>query len=101
MPIGTLTQNTARQSHSDSTPPMSRPRKEPATAATILIPSAVPRCLAGKASVRMAVELAISMAPPIPWNTRQMMIHIAPALPCKGSKDSATAVNAKTAKPRL
>ncbi len=38
---------------------------EPAMPATWLMPSAMPRWLAGKASVRMAGEFAISMAPPI------------------------------------
>ena len=39
---------------------------EPAIAATMLTPSAVPRWLAGNASVRIAVELAKSIAPPTP-----------------------------------
>ena len=56
MPSGTLTQNTPRQEISDSTPPITSPRNEPAIAAIWLIPSAVPRWVGGKASVRIAVE---------------------------------------------
>jgi hypothetical protein len=33
-PSGTLTRNTSRQSHSDSSPPATRPMNEPASAAT-------------------------------------------------------------------
>ncbi|SKU40304.1 Uncharacterised protein [Mycobacteroides abscessus subsp. abscessus] len=42
------------------------------------MPSAKPRWVDGKASVRMAEELAISMAPPTPCTTRQAMSHTAP-----------------------
>ena len=42
-PIGTPTQKIACQCHSESTPPMSRPRNDPATAATMFTPSAIPR----------------------------------------------------------
>ena len=51
-------------------PPRTRPMKEPATAATLLMPSPRPRLSAGKASVMIADELAKSMAPPTPWPTR-------------------------------
>src|ERR1700759_664313 len=60
-PIGTLTQKPARQDTSDSTPPTISPTKEPATAAIWLMPRAGPRRSGGKASVRIAVELAKSM----------------------------------------
>ena len=99
--IGTLTQNTARQSHSASRPPITRPRNEPATAATLLMPSAMPRWCAGNASVRIAVELAKIIAPPTPWTTRPTISHIAPAPWSSGSSDSATDAAAKTRKPRL
>ena len=46
--------------------------------ATWLMPMAVPRWLAGNASVRMAGALAISMAPPTAWMTRQPISHSAP-----------------------
>src|SRR6478736_3948159 len=49
---------------SDSTPPISRPRNDPATAATMFTPNAIPRWFAGNASVRIADDAAISIAPP-------------------------------------
>ena len=100
-PNGTLTQKTARQCHSDSTPPRIRPMNEPAIAATMLTPSAVPRWLAGNASVRIAVELANSIAPPTPWTRRQPMIQSAPPEPSSGSIASSTELRKKTRKPRL
>ncbi len=78
-PIGTPTQKIACQCHSDSTPPISRPRNDPATAATMLTPSAMPRWLDGKASVRIADDDAISIAPPTPCTTRQPISHSAPS----------------------
>ena len=51
-------------------PPSTRPMKEPLMPATWLIPSARPRWSSGKASVRMADELAMRKAAPTPWNTR-------------------------------
>ena len=51
----------------------------PASAAIWLMPSAMPRCLAGKASVRIAAEFAISIEPPSACTTRQPISHIAPA----------------------
>ncbi len=101
MPIGTPTQKIAFQCHSDRKPPMSRPRKEPATAATMLTPSAIPRWLAGNASVRIADDEDISMAPPTPCTTRQAISQIAPPERSNGSNDSATAATVKTANPRL
>ena len=101
MPIGTPTQKIARQSHSASTPPMSRPRNDPATAATMFTPSAIPRWLAGNASVRIADDDAINIAPPTPCTTRQPISHSAPPPPCSGSNDSAIAAKVNTAKPRL
>ena len=55
---------------------------EPAMAAMAFMPRAVPRWLAGNASVRIAVELANRNAPPIPCTTRQMISQSAPAVPC-------------------
>ena len=80
-PIGAETRKTRCQLTGPSTPPSSSPRNEPAMAAIELMPSAVPRWLAGKASVRIAVELANRNAPPMPCTTRQMISHIAPAVP--------------------
>ena len=54
---------------------------DPLMPATWLMPSARPRWSSGKASVRMAAELAISSAAPTPWNTRMMTSHSAAAVP--------------------
>ncbi len=43
---------------------------EPLKAAAWLTPRARPRWSSGKASVRMAAELAMSMAAPTPWKMR-------------------------------
>ncbi len=69
-PTGTETRKTSCQATGPRTPPSTRPMNDPAIAATMLVPRAMPRCRGGKASVRMALELARSMAPPIPWSTR-------------------------------
>jgi hypothetical protein len=100
-PIGTLTQNTARQCHSASRPPSTRPMNEPAIAATWLMPSAMPRWRAGNASVRIAVELAKIMPPPTPCTTRQAISHMAPEPAVSGSRESAIEATEKTTKPRL
>ena len=78
MPIGTLTQKTARQSQAASRPPSSRPTNWPEMPAIWLMPSAMPRWLAGNASVRIAAEFAISIAPPNACTTRQPISHSAP-----------------------
>ena len=56
-----------------SSPPRIRPTNDPLKAAAWFTPSAMPRWSSGKASVRMAAELAISMAAPTPWKIRMMM----------------------------
>ena len=43
----------------------------PLTPTMLLIPSAMPRWLAGKASVMIAAALASRQAPPIPWTMRK------------------------------
>ena len=101
IPTGTLTQNTARQSHSASTPPMIRPRKDPARPATWLTPNAKPRRSGGKVSAMIAVEFAVSIAPPIPWNTRSPISSHAPAVPVFGISAQAMEPAVKIAKPRL
>src|SRR3978361_794917 len=50
-----------------SRPPTTRPMKDPAMPATMFSPSPRPRWVGGKASVMIALELAISIAPPLPW----------------------------------
>ena len=100
-PIGTFTQNTARQSHAASRPPSSRPMNCPEIPAIWLMPRAMPRLLAGKASVRIAAELAISIEPPTAWISRPPISQSAPPLPSSGSSDSAMEARVKTTKPRL
>jgi hypothetical protein len=70
-------------------------------AAIMFTPMARPRSWTGNASVRMAVELAISRAPPIPCTTRQTISHIAPAGPVHGHNDRASDAALNTAKPAL
>ena len=101
IPIGTFTQNTARQSQAASRPPSSRPISCPEIAEIWLMPSAMPRCLAGNASVRMAAALAISIAPPNACTIRQPISQSAPELPVSGSRESAIEAAVKTTKPRL
>ena len=100
-PNGTETRNTSRHSIGASTPPSSRPRNEPDTAAMPLMPMALPRSSWGKASVRIAVELANRNAPPTPWKIRMMMIQSAPAVPVSHVTDSRIEKIVKMAKPRL
>ncbi len=100
-PNGTDTRNTRCQLTGPRRPPITSPRNEPAIAATPLIPSAVPRCRGGKASVRIALELAIRQAPPMPWTIRQPMSHSAAASPCIHVTASRTDEIAKIRKPRL
>lgn len=101
IPKGTLIQKTRRQWTSASDPPATRPTKVPATQAMLLIPMAMPRWWAGKASVTMAVELAISSAPPIPWTTRMTMSSTAPAAPAPGVSERAIEARVKMANPAL
>jgi hypothetical protein len=44
--------------------------KNPLTPTMLLIPSAIPRWLAGNASVMIAAALASRHAPPMPWTMR-------------------------------
>ena len=74
---------------------------EPVMPAIMLIPSAVPRCSTGNASVRIAVELAMSSAPPMPCTTRRMIMNMAADPPCPGVRESAIEATVKTANPPL
>ncbi len=100
-PTGTLTQKTARQSQTASSPPATNPMNWPLNPATWLIPSARPRWSWGKASVRMAAEFAISIEPPMAWRKRQPISQSAPLLPRNGSMESSTDATVNTAKPAL
>ncbi len=55
--------------------------KTPLTPTMLLMPSAIPRWLAGKASVRIAAEFASRNAAPIPWTMRKTIRYSAPARP--------------------
>ncbi len=100
-PTGTLTRKTSRQSISDTSPPTTSPMKDPAMPATMLMPSAMPRSSCGKASVRIAVELAISRAPPIPCTMRPKISSSAPADPVLGTTDSPIEAIVNTRNPAL
>ena len=100
-PNGTLIQKIARQSQAASRPPSSSPTNWPEMPAIWLMPSAMPRWPAGNASVRIAAELAISIAPPNACTTRHRISHSAPSGPWNGSRDSAMLASVKTTKPRL
>ena len=56
--------------------------KVPARAVIWLMPSAIPRWVAGKASVRIAVEFAMRKAAPTPWKSRITTSQTAAAVPC-------------------
>ena len=81
MPNGTETRKTSRQSIAARKPPRTSPMNTPLIPTTLLMPSASPRWLAGNASVRIATELAISNAAPIPWTIRNTISQSAPAAP--------------------
>ena len=55
--------------------------KKPLTPTMLLMPSAIPRWLAGNASVMIAAELASRQAPPTPWTMRKPIRYSAPAGP--------------------
>src|ERR1700693_3194555 len=100
-PTGTDTRNTRCQSVVLSNPPTMSPIKDPDTAATALIPNAMPRSCCGNASVRIAVELAKIIAPPTPWTSRNTMSSRAAAGPVVNTTDSRTDPTVKTRNPRL
>ena len=74
--MGTETKKISRQLIGARMPPRTSPMNVPLMAAAWLIPMAMPRWPAGKASVRMAAELAISMAAPTPWKIRSTISQI-------------------------
>ena len=100
-PNGTETRNTRCQLTGASRPPTTSPMNEPEMAATALMPSASPRWCSGKASVRIAEELANNRAPPTPCSTRMTISHRAASVPFIQVTDSRTENTVKTAKPRL
>ena len=80
---------------------MMSPRKDPAIPATWFRPSARPRCSTGKVSVMMALEFAMSIAPPTPCRIRMAMSHSAAAVPCNQVTASRIEKTVNTAKPAL
>ena len=77
--------NTRRQEIGASRPPSTSPTNIPETPTMLLIPSAIPRWLAGKASVMIAAELASRHAAPTPWTIRKTMRNSAPSRPVSQS----------------
>src|SRR4029077_12925733 len=73
IPMGTLIPKIQRHEVTvRMNPPRTMPKIDPEPQTTLLIPKALPRSLAGKASERRANELARSIAPPIPWSPRKI-----------------------------
>ncbi len=60
-----------RQLIGASSPPRTSPTNMPLTPTMLLIPSAIPRWLAGNASVTIAAEFASRKAPPTPCTRRK------------------------------
>ena len=77
------------------------PMNEPDTAATALMPSAIPRSRCGNASVRMAVEQAKIIAPPTPWISRNRISSNAALGPVVNTSESRIEPTVKTRNPRL
>ncbi len=100
-PMGTDTRKIHRQLRGARTPPSTRPMNVPLNAAAWFTPSAMPRLLSGNTSVRMAAELAMSMAAPTPWKMRMTISHTPAAWPVIHVIDSINEKNVKTAKPKL
>ena len=73
----------------------------PLKAAAWLTPRAIPRWLPGNTSVRMADELAISMAAPTPWKMRIVISQTPAACPVIQVTLNMRENTVKTAKPRL
>jgi hypothetical protein len=61
----------------------------------------MPRCSAGKASVRIAAALASSIAPPTACKIRIAISQSAPAVPCSQVTPSRMENTVNTAKPRV
>ena len=101
IPTGTETQNTNRQLMGPRMPPSTRPMNDPAMAATMLVPSAKPRWVGGKASVRMAAVFAMMNAPPTPCIKRMTIMNNAASRPCSQVTDNRIENRVNMAKPVL
>ncbi len=84
-PIGTEMRKTSRQLTGASRPPSTSPTNMPATATTLLSPSAIPRWCDGNASVRIAAEFPSRNAAPTPWTMRHAISQSAPDVPVSQS----------------
>ena len=65
------------------------------------MPRAIPRWSSGNASVRIAEELAISIAAPTPWNTRITTSHRAAAGPVIQVIESSSEKNGEDGKAQV
>jgi hypothetical protein len=99
--MGTETRKMSRQLIGARTPPSTSPMNIPLIAAAWFTPIAMPRWFAGKASVKIAAEFAISMAAPMPWKIRSTISQIPAADPDIQVTVSSSEKKVKTAKPRL
>ena len=84
-PTGTEIRNTRRQSIGARMPPSTSPTNMPLTPTMLLIPSAIPRWLAGNASVMIAAEFARRHAAPMPCTILNPIRYVAPACPLSQS----------------
>ena len=100
-PTGTETKKIRRQLIGARIPPSTRPMNDPLMAAAWLTPMAMPRRSGGKASVKMAAELAINMAAPTPWKMRMTISQMPPGCPVSQVMLSSTEKKVNTANPRL
>ncbi len=75
-PTGTEMRKTRRQSIGASRPPSTSPTNMPLTPTMLLMPSAMPRWLAGKASVMIAAAFASRNAAPMPCTTRKAIRYV-------------------------
>jgi hypothetical protein len=100
-PTGTDTMNTSRQLTGPSSPPSTSPMNDPAMPATAFTPSAMPRWSCGKASVRIAEELANRKAPPTPCPTRITISQRAASDPVIQVTDRSSENTVNSAKPSV
>ena len=73
--IGTLIQNTSRQSMLVSAPPSTGPSAAKNADPPASTPSAVPRRSSGKTALTIAIAVGIISAAPTPWVARTAIIQ--------------------------
>src|SRR5215216_1799140 len=101
MPNGTLTRNTARQLVSASSPPISSPMNEPASAATWLMPRAHAALTDGEGVGEDGHGVGHEQGPADPLDDAQADRSSAPAEPTSGVKASAIEARVKIRNPAL